>query len=144
MQDWSSGVAATPDDGEAVRRDPDEAVARALAWAFLAAPAWTAPALEGAARQALGRRHRWPPRVVAPVLDAYRSPPTDRSYALARFVRDRTPLVDHTDHAARRGTPVRVVEIPTVPGAMGVRRWPVPEVADLPCARSSPRSPSPA
>lgn len=109
-----------------------EALARGLAWALLAADAWTAPALVDAAATALGRRYRWLPRVVAPVLAAHRSPPSDRPYALARFVLGRTSLAEHVDRAARRGTTVRVVAIPTVPGAMGVRRWPVPEVADLP------------
>ncbi len=113
-------------------RGSDEALARGLAWAFLAADTWTGPGLAGAATTALGRRPRWLPRVVAPVLAAYRSPPVESPYELARFVLDRTPLVEHADRAARRGLTVRVVEIPTAPGHMGARRWPVPEVADLP------------
>jgi hypothetical protein len=51
---------------------------------------------------------------------------------LARFVLERTALPEHADRAARRGQPVRVVQVPTLPGAMGRRRWPVPEVVDLP------------
>ena len=130
MQDWSSGAAATP--GAAVRHDATEGLSRGLAWAFLAADAWTAPALVDAAATALGRRYRWLPRVVAPVLAGHRTAPTDGPYALADFVRYRTSLAEHVERAARRGTTVRVVRLPVVPGAMGVRRWPVPEVADLP------------
>jgi RNA-directed DNA polymerase len=132
VQDWSSGAAATPSSEGAVRHVPHESLARGLAWAFLAADSWTAPGLVGASAVALGRRPRWLPRVAGPVLAAYRFPPFDRPYELARFLLDRTPLAEHADRAARRGLTVRVVEIPTVPGQMGLRRWPVPEVNDLP------------
>ena len=111
---------------------PLDALARSLAWAFLAADAWTTRSLVAAAGTTLGRRHRWLPRVVEPVLAAHRSAPADRPYALARFVLEQTPLVEHAERAARRGRAVRVVLVPTVPGAMGVRRWPVPDVPDLP------------
>lgn len=132
MQDWSSGAAATPPDRAGVSPHPHEALARALSWAFLAADAWTVPALVDAGAAALGRRHRWLPRVATSVLGAHRSPPADHPYALARFVLHETSFVDHVDRAARRGSVVRVVQVPAVPGAMGVRRWPVPEVPDLP------------
>lgn len=108
-----------------------EQVARALAWGFLAAPGWTESALAAAAAQTLGRRHRWLRRVVGPVLAAYRSAPIDRPYELTRFLLAATLLTDEMDRAAVRGRPVRVRTIATVPGRMGVRRWPVPEVDDL-------------
>ncbi|WP_204912074.1 reverse transcriptase domain-containing protein [Microlunatus spumicola] len=113
-------------------RHQDEALARGLAWAFLAAEAWTVPALVDAGATALGRRYRWLPRVAAAVVAAHRSPPTDGPYAFTRFVLQQTSLVEHADRASRRGSVVRVVRVPTLPGAMGVRRWPVPELPDLP------------
>ena len=132
MQDWSSGAAATPAPGEAVRHRPDEALARGLAWAFLAADAWTVRGLTDAAAAALGHRYRWMPHVAALVLGRYRAAPADRPYELARFVLEQTSLVHHAERTARRGAVVRVVHIPTVGGTMGVRRWPVPPVDDLP------------
>lgn len=132
MQDWSSGAAATPSGRTRVTHHPDEALARGLAWAFLAADAWTVPGLVDAGAAALGRRHRWLPGVAAAVVGTHRSAPTDRPYALARFVLHQTSLVEHLERAERRGSVVRVVQVPTVGGAMGVRRWPVPEVPDLP------------
>lgn len=112
--------------------DPHEALARGLAWAFLAADTWTVPGLVDAGASALGRRYRWLPRVAATVVGAHRSSPADQPYALGGFVLRETSLVEHADQAARRGTIVRVVRVPTVGGAMGVRRWPVPELPDLP------------
>ncbi|RYZ28113.1 MAG: hypothetical protein EOP01_06890, partial [Propionibacteriaceae bacterium] len=111
---------------------PDQALARGLAWAFLSADAWTVPALVDAATTTLGRRYRWLAHVATAVVGAHRSSPADRPYALARFVLQETSLVEHLERAARRGSVVRVVQVPTVGGAMGVRRWPVPELPDLP------------
>ncbi|MGI3782774.1 MAG: reverse transcriptase family protein, partial [Janthinobacterium lividum] len=107
-------------------------LARGLAWTFLAASSWTRPALVDAAGVALGHRYRWVPRLVGLVLQTYRYAPADRPYELSCFLLDRTTLREHAQRAARRGTPVRLVVVPTASGAMGVRRWPVPEVADLP------------
>ena len=109
-----------------------EAVARGLAWAFLSVPDWADPTLVTAAAETLGRRHRWLRRVVSEVLAAYHRPPLDRPDELARFLLHGTTLPEHVARAALRGRPVRIVLIPAVPGQMGNRRWPVPEVADLP------------
>lgn len=98
---------------------------------LLAAPEWTESALVRAAAETFGRRHRWLLRVVGPVLAAYRSAPTDRPDELTRFVMAATPLPEIAGRARQRGRPVRVAAIPTVPGQMGVRRWPVPDIADL-------------
>ena len=63
------------------------------------------------------------------VLDVYaEAMGVPRLLAAAR----RSILVAHLERANRRGRPVRVVDLPVVPGAMGRRRWPVPEVPDLP------------
>lgn len=111
---------------------PDEALARALSWAFLAAPEWSSPALVAAGRVALGRRHRWLGRIVGPVLVAYRSAPHDRPSELAGFLLHATPLPEVAARARQQGRPVRVVAVAPVPGRMGVRRWPVPPIDDLP------------
>ncbi|MBB3326783.1 reverse transcriptase family protein [Microlunatus antarcticus] len=111
---------------------PDEGLARGLAWAFLAADRWTAPALVDAAGTALGHRYRWMSALVRQVLENHRFAPTDRPYELSRFLLGRTALVEHAERAAQRGRALRVVRISTVAGVMGERRWPVPEVPDLP------------
>lgn len=126
-----------------MRADPAAGVAQALAWGFLAAPAWTRRGLRAAGRRAVGRR-RLLARVVRRVLDAHRTAPADRPSALARFVLADEAFVDAVHRAAAHGVPVRVRRVAVHPGAMGVRRWPVPPVDDLPawpgcwrCRRSS-------
>jgi len=114
-----------------VTHDPDEGLARGLAWAFLAAGSWTRPALVGSAATALGRRPRWLGPMVDVVLQHHRSAPTDRPYALSRFLVRETPLLEHAARA-HRGRALRIVTVPTVAAATGRRRWPVPDVADLP------------
>lgn len=111
--------------------DPDEGIARGLAWALLAASEWSRSALTSALRHALGRRHRWIPTVVTRVLAAYPRAPVDRPYELARFLVAATPLVDALQAARRRRDPVRLQHLAGVPGSMGRRRWPVPEIDDL-------------
>lgn len=111
--------------------DPDEGLARGLAWAFLAADSWTRPALVSSAAAALGRRPRWLGPMADLVLQHHRAAPSDHPYALSRFLLGETPLLEHTARA-RRGRALRIVTVPTVAGAMGRRRWPVPDVADLP------------
>lgn len=114
-----------------MRTDPDEGVARALAWGLLAAPEWTQRSLIAAATTTFGRRHRWFARVLDPVLACYRSAPADRPYELARFLLRQTSLPEVIERARRQRRPVRVQVVATVPGRMGARRWPVPEVANL-------------
>jgi RNA-directed DNA polymerase len=75
-----------------VASHPDEQLARGLAWGFLAAPEWSERALVAAGQATLGRRHRWLPRVVRPVLAAYRSAPLDRPSELTGFLLRATPL----------------------------------------------------
>jgi RNA-directed DNA polymerase len=111
---------------------PDEDLARGIAWGLLGAAEWTELALVSAAARTLGRRHRWLVRVVVPVLRSYRSAPQDRPYELARFLLTGTPLPDFLARARRQGRQIRVRVITTVPGRMGARRWPVPEIDDLP------------
>ena len=115
-----------------MRHDPLEHVARALAWGFLAAPEWDEPSLIAAGRLTVGRKPRWLGPVARQVLASYRSAPVDRPSELARFVHGITALDDAVERANRRGSPVRVRQIVTVPGRMGARRWPVPTVDDLP------------
>lgn len=115
-----------------MRRDPLDHVARALAWGFLAAPEWDEPSLIDAGRVTVGKRHRWLRPVVRQVLASFRSAPVDRPSELAVFIRGRTVFEDAVRRAHRRGSPVRVRQIVTVPGRMGVRPWPVPTVDDLP------------
>ena len=110
---------------------PDDHLARALAWGFLAAPEWSEPALVSAGQITLGRRHRWLPRVVRPVLSAYRSAPLDRPSELVGFLLLGTPLPEVAARARQQRRPLRVQTVATVPGQMGVRRWPVPEIDDL-------------
>ena len=110
---------------------PDEHLARALAWGFLAAPDWTESALVSAGHTTLGRRHRWLPRVVRPILAAYRTAPLDRPSELAVFLLAGTPLPEVAARARHQRRPVRVQSVATVSGRMGARRWPVPEVDDL-------------
>lgn len=131
MQDWSSGTAATPTSVRVVTRDPDDGLARGLAWAFLASEAWTRTALVREATTTLGRRPRWLALLADQVVQRYRTAPTDRPYELSRYLLHETRLVEHAKRAARRGGALRIVSIPAVPGDMGRRRWPVPEVADL-------------
>jgi len=114
-----------------VRADPAAGVAQALAWGFLAAPAWTRRGLRAAGRRAVGRR-RLLARVVRRVLDAHRTAPADRPSALARFVLSDEAFVDAVHRAAAHGVPVRVRRVAVHPGAMGARRWRVPPVDDLP------------
>ena len=117
--------------GRIVPPYPDDHLARALAWGFLAAPEWSEPALVSAGQVTLGRRHRWLPRVVRPVLSAYRSAPLDRPSELAGFLLVGTPLPEVAARARQQRRPLRVQSVATVPGQMGVRRWPVPEIDDL-------------
>ena len=133
VHDWSPGATTLLRGLSIVSGDRAEHLARGLAWGFLAAEEWNESSLVAAAAATLGRRHRWLPRVVRPVLTAYRSAPTDRPYELARFMLVATPLAEVADRAGQRGTPVRVRVIPAVAGRMGVRRWPVPEVDDSQC-----------
>jgi RNA-directed DNA polymerase len=115
-----------------VRRDPLDHVARALAWGFLAAPEWDEPSLIAAGRRTVGNRPRWLAPVVREVLSTYRVAPVDRPSELAGVVVGVAVLGTAVERARRRGNPVRVVQIATVPGRMGARRWPVPVVDDLP------------
>jgi hypothetical protein len=62
------------------------ALAAALADAYLAAPAWDRGSLGGATVVLLGKAPRWTIEVVADVLDAYPRAPTDRPRELARFI----------------------------------------------------------
>jgi len=114
-----------------VPHSPDEHLARALAWGFLAAPEWTEPALVAAGQTTLGRGYRWLPRVVRPVLAAYRSAPLDRPSELASFLVAGTPLPAISARAQQQRRPLQVRFVATVSGRMGARRWPVPEVDDL-------------
>lgn len=114
-------------------RDPARPVARALAWAFLAANEWTEPGLRDAARQTLGRSYAWTAPVAQAVLAASPRPPRGQPDALAELVAAQPALRDGLHHAAAAHAPVRVRRIPTVAGAMAPHRpWPVPAVADLP------------
>ena len=61
-----------------------EGIAQALAYAFLAAPAWDRASLAGAGRDTVGRPHRWLSPVVRTVLATYRRAPVDEPRALAR------------------------------------------------------------
>jgi RNA-directed DNA polymerase len=110
---------------------PDEPLARALAWGFLAAPEWTESALVAAGQSTFGRRHRWIARVVRPVLASYRTPPYERPSELVGYLLNATPLVEVLARARQQRRPIRVASVATVPGRMGDRRWPVPEVDDL-------------
>ena len=117
--------------GVVMRIDPDEGIARGLAWALLAAAEWDKAALTSALGHALGRRHRWIPKVVTEVLAAYPRAPIDRPHELTRFLRTGTSLVHSLARARRQGRAVRLQHIPMVTGTMGLRHWPVPEIDDL-------------
>ncbi|WP_375425714.1 reverse transcriptase family protein [uncultured Friedmanniella sp.] len=118
-------------------QDPVRAVARALGWAFLAAPDWTSAGLVEAARETLGRDYPWTSSVVRAVLTAYPRAPRDQPDALAELVAARPALQDGLGTARAAGAPVRVHRIPTVPGTMAAHRpWPVPPVPDLPALAS--------
>ena len=118
-----------------MRVDPDEGMARGVAWALLAAAdsnaEWHRAALIEAIRHALGTRPGWIATVVTPVLAAYPRALVDRPYELARFLVTGTPLLDALAAARRRGEPVGLRHLAAVPGMMGRRRWPVPEIDDL-------------
>ena len=114
-----------------MRVDRDEGIARGLAWALLAATDWNRAALTSGLGHALGRRHRWIPKLVTEVLATYPRAPVDRPYELTRFLLTDTSLVDSLARARRQGRAVRLQHIPAVPGMMGRRRWPVPEIDDL-------------
>lgn len=111
--------------------DTHEALARGLAWGLLPASSWTETGVRTAAARTLGARHRWLPKIVDPVLAAYRTPPTDRPYELTRFLLSSTPLVQIAREARARGKPLRIRVLTPVPGQLGRRRWPVPEISDL-------------
>lgn len=114
-----------------MRADPAAAVAQALAWGFLAAPAWTRRGLRAAGRRTVGRR-----RLLAPalrhVLATYRTAPVHRPSELARSLLADEAFVEAVHRASARGAPVRVRRVAVLGGAMGVRRWPVPPLDDLP------------
>ncbi|MEO3937786.1 reverse transcriptase family protein [Dermatophilaceae bacterium Soc4.6] len=112
-------------------RDPDEHLARALAWGCLDAPEWTQRGLVAAGAETLGHRYGWMRQVVRPVAAAYHRAPVDRPHELARFLLASTTLLTHTGRARQRGTPVRVRTIALGAAGPGPRRWPVPPVHDL-------------
>ncbi|GAA1824287.1 reverse transcriptase family protein [Microlunatus capsulatus] len=114
------------------RADPVAHVARALAWAFLAAPAWTEPELRRSAWTTLGRRHRWVTPLVRLALVVHRTAPTGQPAELARLLAGTDELPAALHRAARRGAPVRVRVVPAVPARTASPRWPVPEVAGAP------------
>ncbi len=113
-------------------RDRAAEVSQALAWGFLAAPAWTRRGLRAAGRRTLGCRPAFLAAVVERVLAAYRRPPVDRPAELARYLLADEDLVEAVALAAARGPALRVRRIPARPGRMGPRRWPVPPVDGLP------------
>ncbi|WP_182560164.1 reverse transcriptase family protein [Microlunatus kandeliicorticis] len=110
---------------------PDDGLARGIAWGLLAAEDWTADALQAAVTRTLGRPCEWAGRVVGPVLAAYREPPTDRPDELARFLLLATPLTEIAHAVRQEHEPLRVRVLAPVPGRMGRRRWPVPDLPDL-------------
>ena len=110
---------------------PDDHVARALAWGFLATPEWSESALcrpvrspsdadTAGCRASYDRcprptvQHRWIDR---------------RSWRASSW--RGTPLPEVAARARQQRKPLRVQSVATVPGQMGVRRWPVPEIDDL-------------
>lgn len=112
-------------------RHPEEPIARALAWGFLASPQWNRASLAWTGAEVLGRRYEWLPHVVSSVLAAYRRPPLDRPDELTRFLLASTDLAELVHGPDTQQHPVRVKTVITVPGQMGRRRWPVPEIDDL-------------
>lgn len=98
------------------------AVAGALASAFLAGP-WEEELLLRRAAAVLQPRPRWLRRVTRVVLAAYHRPPQDAPRELAAFV---AAAIDEIRSAAEP----RVVRRMVVHGAMGRRRFGVPEIAD--------------
>ncbi|WP_375430732.1 reverse transcriptase family protein [uncultured Friedmanniella sp.] len=112
--------------------DSDGAVARALSWAFLAADGWTVRSLRAAAGRTLGPDHRWTSAVARDVLAEHPTPPLDRPYALAELIAGLPAFAEGLERDRRRQVSVRVRSIPTVPGTMGRRSWPVPVLDDLP------------
>ena len=61
-------------------------MAQALAYAFLAAPAWDRPSLAAAGRETFGRSYRWLSPVIRPCWRPTGAAPTDQPRALARVI----------------------------------------------------------
>jgi len=108
-----------------------EAVAAALADAFLAADAWRRPALVASGARVLGSRRRFLHPVVRAVIEGYPRPPVDRPRELAAFVAGTADFRAGILLARRRRRPVRIQERPVVPVRTARRPWRTPVVDDL-------------
>jgi RNA-directed DNA polymerase len=90
-------------------------VATALAHAFLAADAWTKPALLEAGASVLGARRRWLGPLAAEVLATYRSRPVDAPRELVAVINTAAPFQQAMSVAVERQKPIRIIHHPTTP-----------------------------
>lgn len=104
-----------------------DVVADALGGAFLAGE-WDPPAMATRGRQALGSRRRWLRELAVIVHAGFPIPPLDRPRELAAFI-GACEVFQRAAHDPER--PLHVVRWMAAPTAMGVRRWPVPEIPHL-------------
>lgn len=84
------------------------AIATALADAFLAADAWTAPHLVDAGSFVLGARRRWLPRVVDDVMVDFVRAPVDSPRLLIAVIRDSPAFRAAIEKADAARTPIRI------------------------------------
>jgi hypothetical protein len=104
-------------------------VARALADAFLGAPAWRVSVLVDRGRAVLSTEPSWLGRAAVAAVTSWPEPPVDAPGELARFLLGVD--VGPEDEEARPEPPPRVVRRVPTPTRMGRTRWPVHPLHDL-------------
>ncbi|MCW2582588.1 MAG: hypothetical protein JWQ53_1378, partial [Klenkia sp.] len=105
-------------------------VARALADAFLGAPAWRVSVLVGQGRAVLSTEPSWLGRAAVAAVTSWPEPPRDAPGELARFLL-RIDVGTDPDDEAPPEPPPRVVRRVPNPTRMGRTRWPVHPLHDL-------------
>ena len=89
-----------------------DAVATALAHAFLSAGDWTPSALGRAGSGVLGARRRWLAPLISEMLPEFPRPPRDSPRALVEFLSRSSTLHTAIERGRERGHPVRVIHRP--------------------------------
>jgi RNA-directed DNA polymerase len=110
------------------------AIARALAYAFLASEVWAPKELVDAGSLVLGARRRWLRAVVADVMAAYHRAPSGSSRELASFIAGVPAFDDAIAAAAQQRRPIRLHHVVATPSQARVTGDPLPAidtVADL-------------
>ena len=110
----SASIRAAPGDRHRPHPMPS-AVARALAYAFLASDVWGARELVDAGSRVLGARRRWLRPVVTEVLASYHRAPADSPRELAAFVGNTPAFVDAVARAREQRRPIPIHQLQVTP-----------------------------